>query len=197
MSVSAEVASAQESGSSGKYHPFLSDNIHIGLGVYRPSLKRRIGADPNDGGSPGESIAASNSQSTGLLNFHWRFTKNWSFQGTCWNTDSESEQTLTEDFEFQDQVFQAGTFVKSGIDISITRLFWGRSFSSRPGTDWGVGLGLHALDIDVFVEGQILATPGPGLEFRRENTSASVPTNKRCSALVIEQRIGENGGRVV
>jgi len=175
VSVSAGVASAQESGSSGKYHPFLSDNINIGLGVYRPSQKRRIGADPNDGGSPGESLEASDSQSTGLLNFRWRFTKNWSFQGTYWNTDAESEKTLTEDFEFEDQVFQAGSFVRSGIDTSITRLLWGRSFFRKPNTDWGVGLGLHSLNIDAFVEGQILAIPGPGLEFRRENASASVP----------------------
>jgi len=175
VSVSAEVASAQESGNSGKYHSFLSDNFHIGLGVYRPSMKHRIGADPNDSGSPGESIDVSGSQSTGLLDFHWRFTKNWSFQGTYWNTDSESEQILTEVFEFQDQKFQAGSFVKSGIDTSIIRLFWGRSFFRKPSTDWGVGLGLHAMDIDVFVEGQILAIPGPGLEFRRESASASVP----------------------
>jgi len=44
VSVSAEAASAQESGSSREYHPFLSDNFNIGLGVYRPSQKRRLGA---------------------------------------------------------------------------------------------------------------------------------------------------------
>ncbi len=175
VSVSTGIANAQESDSSGKYHPFLSDNINIGLGVYRPSQKRRIGADPNDGGSSGESLDASDSQSTGLLNFRWRFTKNWSFQGTYWSTDSESEATLTEDFEFQGQVFQKDSFIKSEIDTSITRLFWGRSFFRKPSTDWGVGLGLHWLAIDVFLEGQILAIPGPGLEFRRESASASVP----------------------
>jgi len=31
------------------------------------------------------------------------------------------------------------------------------------------------LDIDAFVEGQILAIQGPGLEFRRESAAASVP----------------------
>ncbi len=141
------------------------------MGVYRPSQKRRIGADPNDGGSPGESLDASDSQATGLLNFHWRYTKNWSFQGTYWTTDSESERTLTEDFEFQDQVFQAGSVVRSGIDTSITRLFWGRSFFRRPSTDWGVGLGLHVLAIDAILEGEVR----PVAEFRRETASASVP----------------------
>ena len=72
-------------------------------------------------------------------------------------------------------MFQAGTFVNLDIDTSVTRLFWGRSFFRKPSTDWGVGLGLHALDIDAAIRGQILAIPGPGLEFRRESASVSAP----------------------
>jgi len=175
VSVTAGVASAQESGSSGKYHPFLSDNFNIGLGVYRPSLKREIGADPNIGGSSGESIEASDSQSIGLLNFRWRFTKNWSFQGTYWNTDSEAEHFLANTFEFDGEVFEAGLFVSSGVDLSITRLFWGRSFFRRPSTDWGVGLGLHVLDIEVNLAGEVQILPPGSTEFRSENSSASAP----------------------
>jgi len=171
VSVSAGVASAQESGSSGKYHPFLSDNFQIGLGVYQPNYDHKIGANPNTGGSPGESLDAPDSLSVGLLSFRWRYTKNWSFQGNYWDVDSESEHFLTESFEFEDEVFEAGLFVKAGVDTSITRLFWGRSFFRRPSTDWGVGLGLHWLDIDVFVEGEVQ----PVAEFRRETASASAP----------------------
>ena len=159
VSVSAGVASAQESGSSGKYHPFLSDNFLIGLGAYRPSRTIGIGADRNAGGSPAI-IKSSDSQTIGFLAFRWRFTKNWSFQGSHWNIDSEAEQILTENFEFQGQEFQAGSFVRRGVDTSITRLFWGRSFFRRPSTDWGVGLGLHWLDIEAFLEGQILTMGG-------------------------------------
>ena len=176
VSVTAGVASAQESGSSGKYHPFLSDNFNIGLGVYRPSLKRRLGADPNDGGSAGESLDASDSQTTGLLNFRWRFTKNWSFQGTYWKTNSEAERVLTENFEFQGQEFLIGTSVRSEIDLSIARLFWGRSFFRRPSTDWGVGLGLHVLEIDAILEGEILVPPlSPPIPDHREIASVSAP----------------------
>jgi hypothetical protein len=150
------------------------------LGNYWPSYKHEIGADPNTGGSSGESLDEPDSLSIGLLNFHWRYTKNWSFQGTYWDVDSESEKILTKDFEFQDRVFLKGSFVRSGVDTSITRLFWGRSFFRKPSTDWGVGLGLHWLDIDAFVEGQILIKPpplppAPSLEFRREGASASAP----------------------
>jgi len=176
VSVSAGVADAQESGSSDKYHPFLSDNFHIGLGVYRPSHKRRLGADPNDGGSPGESLDGDDSQSTGLLNFRWRFTKNWSFQGTYWKTGSEAEAILTEDFEYGDVKFLDGSSVRSEIDTSITRLFWGRSFFRRPSTDWGVGIGLHVLDIDAVLKGEIIVPPGdPPIPNHVEKASVSAP----------------------
>ncbi len=167
---------AQESDSSDKYHPFLSDTFHIGLGVYRPTKKRKIGVDvnlPND--SVQDSLDATEDQSTAMVDFRWRYTENWSFQANYWVTSTESRDTLTENFEFGGEVFQAGSFVGSGLDTSIARLFWGRSFFRKPSTDWGVGLGLHWMEIDAFVEGQILAVPGPGTEFRRESASAVAP----------------------
>jgi len=181
VSVSAGVASAQESGSSSKYHPFLSDNFQIGLGVYRPSYKHEIGVDRNTAGSPGASLGEPDTLSTGLLNFRWRYTKNWSFQGSFWNADSESERILTDDFELLGQVFLKGSFVRSGVDTSIARLFWGRSFFRRPSTDWGVGLGLHVLDIDIFLEGEILlaSPPAPvgstGVQHESDSVSAPLP----------------------
>jgi hypothetical protein len=177
MSLSVGVASAQESDSSGKYHPFLSDTFNIGLGVYRPTKKNKIGVDanlPND--SIQDSLDKTEDQSTAMLEFRWRYTENWSFRANYWNTSTESRDTLTEDFEFGGEVFQAGSFIGSGLDTSIVRLFWGRSFFRKPNTDWGVGFGLHWMDIDAFVEGQILATPpATGLEFRHESASAAVP----------------------
>jgi hypothetical protein len=173
VSVSAGVASAQESGNSAKYHPFLSDNFNIGLGVYRPSHKRKLGADPG-GAAPEESLDASDTQTTGMLNFRWRFTKNWSFQGTYWNINSEAEKILTEDFEYDGITFLDGSFIRSEIDTSITRLFWGRSFFRKPSTDWGVGLGLHVLAIDAVVAGEINVSGG-GTGFHTEKASASAP----------------------
>ena len=173
--LSAGIAGAQESDISRKYHPFLSDNFHIGLGVYRPSKKAEIGADLDLAPDSGDSLEASESQSTGILNLRWRFTENWHFKTTYWNTDSESQQTLTDDFEFGGETFQAGSFVGMGVDTSITRLFWGRSLFRKPNHDWGVGLGLHWMEIEAFVEGQVLLAGGGGTELRNEGASASAP----------------------
>ncbi len=174
MAISTSSVSAQESDSSRKYHPFLSDNFHIGVGVYRPTKKDKIGADLGLSPGSGASLEDSESQSTGMFDFRWRYTKNWHFQTTYWNTDSESRKTLTADFEFGGETFQAGSFVGTGVDTSIARLFWGRSFFRKPNHDWGVGLGLHWMEIDVFVEGQI-DTGGGSTGFRRESASAVAP----------------------
>ncbi len=168
------VVGAQESDISNNYHPFLSDNFYIGLGAYRPDQTRRLGGQVEGAGG---SLDNTESQSTGIFNFRWRFTKNWHFQTTYWRTDSEAGAILTEDFEFEDTVFEAGSFINSGIETSIARLFWGRSFFRKPNHDWGVGAGIHWIEIDAFVEGQIVTTPPiPGTgPIRREQATAAVP----------------------
>jgi len=171
--------SAQDSDSSRKYHPFLSENFHIGLGVYRPAKKTTLGGNTNIGSGAAGSLEGTEDQSTASLNFRWRFTKNWHFQTTYWATDSSTQETLTEDFTFspetgEDIVFEKGTFVGMGVDTTIARLFWGRSFFRKPNHDWGVGAGIHWMEIDAFVEGNAVIGGGPN-EFRRESASASVP----------------------
>jgi hypothetical protein len=176
LPLSIGAANAQEYSDSGKYHPFLSTPLQIGLGAYRPTQKNKIGVDADfeDDGNVQQSIDSDDSQTTGMLDFRWRFTDNWSFQGDIWDTNSQSKETLTEDFPFEDETFQAGTFVESGVDTTIGRLFWGRSFNRTPSTDWGVGLGLHWIELDVYVEGQVLLS-GSSTGFQRETASASAP----------------------
>ena len=180
-SLSVGVASAQESDGSGKYHPFLSTKFQMGLGVYAPTKKHSIGAASSDDDIE-ESLDSSENQTTGLLNFRWRYTENWSFQANLWKTSTDSRDTLDKDFPFQgddgeEVVFLKDSFIGSGLDTSIARLFWGRSFYRKPNTDWGVGLGLHVMEIDAFVEGQIsVAGPlGTESEFRRESASVTAP----------------------
>jgi len=162
---------AQESDSSAKYHPFLSDTFHIGLGVYRPTQKRKIGVDLSLVNVQ-DSLDATEDQTTAMVDFRWRYTENWSFQAQYWATSSDSRHTVTEPFEFNGQEFLPGSFVGAGLDTSIARLFWGRSFFRKPSTDWGVGLGLHWMEMDVFVEGEIV---GGGTGLHRESASAVAP----------------------
>lgn len=45
----------------------------------------------------------------------WRYTENWSFQVNHRETSSDSGETLTQEFTFQDEVFEAGSFVGTGV----------------------------------------------------------------------------------
>jgi hypothetical protein len=181
VSLSVGVASAQESNGSGKYHPFLSSKFYMGLGVYSPTKNAEIGAENTDEDVQ-ESIDSSDNQTAAILNFRWRYTENWSFQANYWATNSDSRNTLNQDFPFgededgEDIVFQEGSFVESGFDTSVARLFWGRSFFRTPSTDWGIGLGLHWLELDAYVEGEVLlAGGGGGTGIQRESASVGAP----------------------
>jgi hypothetical protein len=181
LSLSVGVANAQESDGSGKYHPFLSSTFQIGLGVYAPTKKNRIGVNADvDDDNLQQSIDGTEKQTTGMLDFRWRYAENWSFEANLWDTRSDTRNTLNEDrdFTFNGKDFQLkkGSFIGSGLDTSIARLFWGRSFYRTPSTDWGVGLGLHWMEIEAYVEGQIsVAAGGGGTEFQREDSSVSAP----------------------
>jgi hypothetical protein len=78
-SLSAGVASAQDSDSADKYHPYLSDNFNVSLGVFRPRKKVTIGL--NNGTEVSEEFGTSDEQSTGALALRWRFTEKWSVWG--------------------------------------------------------------------------------------------------------------------
>jgi hypothetical protein len=129
ISLSAGVASAQDSDSADKYHPYLSDNFNVSIGAYRPKKKVTIGL--NNGDTVSEEFATSDEQSTGALALRWRYTDNWSVWGQYWNTDSSSSAVLEEDAVFDNVTFKAGSAVDWGIDASILRLFFGRSFFKK------------------------------------------------------------------
>jgi hypothetical protein len=185
LSLSVGVASAQKLKDSDKYHPFLSSTFQIGLGVFAPTQTNKIGADLDFlGGTYQGSLDSTESQTTGILDFRWRFTDNWSFHANYWKTSSGTRDTLTEDFPFRENdtgdeiVFQKGSFIGYGFDASVARLFLGRSFYKKPGTDWGVGLGLHLMQIDAYVEGEAVLGAGDvtaGTDYQEGSRSFGAP----------------------
>jgi hypothetical protein len=156
-SLSAGVASAQDSDSADKYHPYLSDNFNVSLGAYRPRKKVTIGL--NNGTTVSEELGASDEQSTGALALRWRFTDNWSVWGQYWNTDSSRSAVLDEDAVFEKVTFLAGSTVGWGVDTSILRLFFGRSFFKKPQSEWGFGAGLHWIELTAFLSTDVATVP--------------------------------------
>jgi len=165
-----------------EYHPILSDNLIISLGAFKSNNSFKISAEGPLGDGIEEEINFGKSigvdESTTLLygEIRWKFgkTRKWSLFGQYFDADSSGEAVLNEDVEWQDNIYKEGSFVGAGVGIAVTRVFIGRSFVKNQQHDFGVGVGIHNLDLSVFMEGEVSideATTG----FRRGDASANQP----------------------
>jgi len=176
MAMLAGVAIARESDDSFAYHPFLSDRFHLSIGGFWPDKSLKIsvdGSDPSKDIDFEEDLGYDDSGWTSTLNFRWRYSKNWSLSGQYWGFDSEESVILTDDIEWEDVIFMESTYARSGIDFSVTRFFLGRSVWKNPGHELGLGGGIHWLDFDIFIEGQIESDSGT--KFSHESADSSGP----------------------
>jgi hypothetical protein len=74
--------------------------------------------------------------------------------------------------DWQNIKFREGTFVEGGVKFEVIRLFVGRSFVKNEQHDFGVGLGIHNLDLSAYIGGEIMiddVTTG----YQRGDASAS------------------------
>ena len=148
-----------------EYHPALSDRFYASFGAFRSNNAFKVKADnPGaDNSLPGDEVDFGNSldvseHSTLLdLNLRWTFgkKKKWFLAGQYFSNDATGETVLTEDVDWDGLTFREGTFVGAGIDLAVTRLFIGRSFIKNEQNDFGAGIGLHNLDLETFIEGEI------------------------------------------
>lgn len=155
--------------SAGSYHPLISDEYMLSVGVFFPDKNFKIRVD---GSVPGEEIdfeealKLDNSEATWALNFDWRFGEKWSVSGQYWKITDSATAVLEEDIQWEDVVFQAGTFAGAGMGLDVVRVFFGRAFATGPQYEFGAGLGFHWLEIDAYLEGQILTSEGDSRLYR-------------------------------
>lgn len=159
------------------YHPYLSDKFNLSLGVFYPekSLKLRVdGTAPEEEIDFEEVLKLDDKETTASLNFRWRFGEKWSVWGQYWSVKDSGGAVLEEDIEWEDVVFQEGTFANGGMETSVARLFFGRTLHSGKRHEFGLGAGLHWLELDAYLEGQILTSEGD-TEFHRGSVDAGFP----------------------
>jgi len=163
-----------------EYHPVLSDNFSATLGAMRSSNSFKVESDVI--GEPGDDIDFNDSldvsQHSTLFNgqLRWKFgkSKKWSLSGQYFSNSAKGETVLTEDVEWDGLLFREGSFVGSGVKLAVARVFIGRSWIKNKQNDFGVGIGLHNLDMDTYLEGEIKINDET-TEFQRGEVSASQP----------------------
>lgn len=158
-------------------HPYLGDDFMLGAGLFFPSKNFEInvnGTTPHRQIDFEDTYKIDDSETTGALDFRWRFGKKWSVQGQYWTVGDSGTSVLDRDVEWRDIVFKQGTNASASVDLDVARLFFGRKFSSSPQHEFGLGVGLHWLKVSANVDGQILTSVGDE-EFYEDSVSADSP----------------------
>ena len=144
------------------YHPTLSDSFTASLGWMRSSNSFKLRADGNaDRGDEidfEDSLNVSNHSTFFNGQLRWKFgsEKKWSLWGQYFSNKATGNATLDEDYEWEDVTFGKGTYAEAGVKLAVTRVFLGRSFFKNEQNDFGLGVGIHNLDISAYIEGQVL-----------------------------------------
>jgi len=162
---------------SDTYHPMLTDTFVLGVGAFWAAESMEIevdGSTPGDEFDFNEALNLDDNKTTGAMNFKWRFGEKWSLQGQYWSLDNSGGGELEDPIKWGDITFKEGTFAKGGVDKSVARIFFGRTFSTSNRHEFGLGAGFHWMELDLFLEGQILTSEGD-TEFYRGDADAAFP----------------------
>ena len=160
-----------------KKHPLLADKFHFNVGLYSSFKQYEIGAN---GSSKDDLIDFSNTfdfdenESTLFLSFYWRFARMWSISVETFRVRSENSNTLEEDIVWDDVVYNTGVDVNAGFGLRMYRILFGRTITKGLKHEFGAGLGLHALDIETFIEGEVRINDKES-RFERRTVSAVAP----------------------
>lgn len=159
------------------YHPFLTNKFSLGVGAYFPDKDFNIRVDGSVSDQEidfDEALKHDTSNTTSAINFRWRFGEKWSVAGQYWSLNSNGGAILEQDIEWEDVVFKEGTFANGGAGTTVGRIFFGRVFSSSTQHEFGLGMGFHWLELDTFLEGEIIVNENT-TEFQRVAVDASFP----------------------
>ena len=161
-------------------HPYLTSKFFIDAGIFFPDRKVKFGVDGTIAGINQdidfqEEFRLKRSDTIFSLNFGWRFGEKWQLDGQYFETSGGRSAILDEDVEWNDVVFGQGTGIAAGQDFALIRVFFARRFESKnEQQEFGIGGGLHWMELGAFIEGNIIISGG-GTAFRRESVRAQAP----------------------
>lgn len=162
-------------------HPILSKRFIVNAGLFIPTKTFKLavdGASENELIDFTEAFDFNRSESIFAGNFLWRFSRNkkWSLSVEYFGVKSNHNLTLEDEIEWEDVTYPVGVEVDAGFRINMYRIFFGRSIVQRQNHELGGGLGVHAMDIRTFIEGEAyIDDVSAGFERKSVSVVAPVP----------------------
>ena len=160
-----------------KKHPILTDKFDFEIGVFYPSKKLDIGVDGDFTNRDIEfekAFGVKDVQTTLFLGGTWRFAEKWKLSLDYFGLKNSGSKVLEEDIHWDDLTFEQGTNVKGANRFNMYRIYVGRIFTRGEKHEFGGGLGVHAINVEVSIEGDVL-TNLEDISFERSRKSITLP----------------------
>jgi hypothetical protein len=160
----------------GDAHPYLTERFYFDVGIYFPDRTLRISVDDQNGTRNraidfNDEFRIKRSDETAAFNFGWRMSKHWKLAAQYFRTSDDVTATLDEEIEWGDGVVPVGADINAGQEFALTRVLIGYEFNNSGKQAFGIGGGLHILDISAYIEGDI--TVDGTTEFGRRSVHAT------------------------
>lgn len=158
-------------------HPILTSKFQLGAGLYIPTRTVKLGIDGESENQEiefDEALKFNKNEATPQFNFDWRFAKKWKVSLEYFDFKNSSKAVLQEDIEWEDYVLKEGSSVTGGINLALYRAYIGRVLSQGQKHEFGVGLGIHGLNLNPFIKGTIYLNDEVQ-EFDRLSVSSFAP----------------------
>lgn len=161
--------------------PMLDDRFILQAGAFLSKADLNGSVDgATSGDNPlidfEEQFGIGRSEGLAAAEFSWRFTQNWWAQLQYFAPDRSATAVLEEDVAFREAVFEQGSSVTASTGFDLLRLFFGRNFSKREDMNYGVGAGLHGIDIELSLTGNVIVNGQPSInETRVAGGTAPLP----------------------
>jgi len=151
--------SAQEGGR----NPIKEDRFLIEGGFFWVTRYFKIAADgeiPNEEIDFNKTFDLSESAPTYHFQFGWQFSKRWKASIQSFGVSAGDRAVLEEDLLFGNFVFKSGSYAEGGVRFDLLRLYFDRKVFMHPHHEISVGIGVHGVNIEAFIEGEAKTSEG-------------------------------------
>jgi len=166
-----------------KFHPLLNSKYWVKAGAFFAARDLSLSVNgtivANDGF---ENAAIDFDSATGLddtsdlfiAEFGWHFGKKWDVALQHFRSSRSAQKTLSESFEWEDVVYEAGADIRAHSSLKITRVFFSRRVWDKGAHDLRLGAGLHLIDTGFSISGEA-TLQDETTEFQANVVSAEFP----------------------
>jgi len=121
-----------------------------------------------------DQLGMDGSQTLPALEAGWRINDDWVLQGQFYRVNRRTEAVLDEEIVIDDTVFPVNARVGAGFDSDVYRFTINNLVFQGERLEIGLGIGLHATDFNLFVEGEGQVAGAPA-RFAREGRQIFAP----------------------